>query len=354
MIRSKIIGIGSYMPTEKIENSYFLDSRFYERDSTFINRSSESIISKFEAITGIRERRYAPTGVCASDMGAMAAFKAIANSGIDRESIDLIVVAHNFGDIKHSGGTRDMVPSLASRIKQKLGIKNPACAAFDIIFGCPGFIQALIQGDHYIRCGEAKNCLIIGTETLSRVTDASDRDSMIFSDGAGAFILQRNIADQSGIINSVVRSDAGEEVDFINSEGSNNGDTSELHYIKMKGRKVYEYALTHVPLAMKNCLDNSGHKIEDLKMVLLHQANQKMDEAIIKRFFELYGIDKLPENIMPMNISLMGNSSVATIPTLFSQVLDGTLGEFPLKRGDLIMMASVGAGMNINAITCRW
>src|SRR5690606_4006451 len=111
----------------------------------------------------------------------------------------------------------------------------------------------------------------------------------------------------------------------------------------MKGRKVYEYALKHVPLAMKECFDRSAENIEDLKMIFLHQANEKMDEAIVKRFLELYGIEDFPKNIMPMNISTMGNSSVATIPTLLHQVLSGELDSFRLSGGDVIMFASVGA-----------
>jgi len=105
---------------------------------------------------------------------------------------------------------------------------------------------------------------------------------------------------------------------------------------------------------MKECLDLSNEPISNLKMVFLHQANEKMDEAIITRFYGLYGRDRLPENIMPMNIAWMGNSSVATIPTLLHQVLGSQLDSFNLKRGDIILMASVGAGMNINALTYKW
>jgi 3-oxoacyl-[acyl-carrier-protein] synthase-3 len=121
----------------------------------------------------------------------------------------------------------------------------------------------------------------------------------------------------------------------------------------MKGRKVYEYALTYVPQAMKECFDASGENIENLKMVFIHQANEKMDEAIASRFFELYGINELPANVLPMNISTMGNSSVATIPTLLHQVLKGEIGGYSLEKGDLVLFASVGAGMNINAACYR-
>lgn len=354
MIRSKIISTGAYIPAEKIPNGDFLNNTFFDQDRVLIRQPTETIIRKFKAITGIEERRYAAQGVAASDMGALAAEEAIAKAGIDPESIDQIIVAHNYGDMRYPGAHRDMVPSLASRVKHKLGIRNIQCIPYDIIFGCPGWLQALTQADLAIRAGVATTCLVIGSETISRVLDHTDRDSMIFSDGAGACMLQRNLEGDSGIINTSVRSDTGNEIDYIFSGGTNEGDESELRFIKMQGRKVYEYALKHVPLAMKECLDGSGEKISELKMVFLHQANEKMDEAIIKRFYELYGVDKLPENIMPMNIALMGNSSVATIPTLLHQVLNAQLGPFNIKRGDVIMMASVGAGMNINAVTCKW
>src|SRR5690606_36011687 len=148
--------------------------------------------------------------------------------------------------------------------------------------------------------------------------------------------------------------DTGAEVDYICSAGRNDGQDSEPRFIKMEGRQPYEYVLNHVPQAMKACYDDLGKPISDLKMVFLHQANEKMDEAIITRFYGLYGMDKLPENIMPMNINWMGNSSVATIPTLLHQVSDGQLDSFHLKPGDLVLMASVGAGMNINALTYKW
>ena len=118
----------------------------------------------------------------------------------------------------------------------------------------------------------------------------------------------------------------------------------------MEGRKVYEFALSHVPQAMKDCFDASGHQIEGLKKVFIHQANEKMDEAILKRFYRLYRA-QIPTDVLPMNIKTYGNSSVATVPTLFDLVRKGQLKDHNLNKGDVILFASVGAGMNINAIT---
>ena len=120
----------------------------------------------------------------------------------------------------------------------------------------------------------------------------------------------------------------------------------------MYGRKIYEFALTNVPLAMKSCLDNSGIAIKDVKKILIHQANEKMDEAIVQRFYKLYDME-MPEGIMPMTINKLGNSSVATVPTLYDMILKGSLKDQQINKGDILIFASVGAGMNINAIVYK-
>ena len=145
-----------------------------------------------------------------------------------------------------------------------------------------------------------------------------------------------------------------EEVDFINMGMSYYpGSDPNIRYIKMKGRKVYEYAMKYVPSAMKQCLDNCGIDIHEVKKVFIHQANEKMDEGIIKRLYQLYGIMQPPENIMPMSIHWLGNSSVATIPTLYDMVIKQKVPPHHLSPGNIILFASVGAGMNINAVCYR-
>jgi 3-oxoacyl-[acyl-carrier-protein] synthase-3 len=120
----------------------------------------------------------------------------------------------------------------------------------------------------------------------------------------------------------------------------------------MYGRKIYEFALNNVPQAMKTCLDKSGIDIKSVKKILIHQANEKMDEAIVKRFYKLYNMD-MPEDAMPMTINKLGNSSVATIPTLYDMILKNKLKNHQISKGDVIIFASVGAGMNINAIVYK-
>jgi len=181
-----------------------------------------------------------------------------------------------------------MLPTLATRVKHKLQIKNPNCVAFDLIFGCPGWIQGILQASAFIKSGMAKRCLVIGSETLSRVVDVHDRDSMIYSDGAGAAIIEGS-DDHTGLLSYENATYANEEANFLYFGNSfNKSLDKDVKYIKMHGRKIYEFALNNVPLAMKKCLDKSGLKITDIKKVLIHQANEKMDEAIVSRFYKLY------------------------------------------------------------------
>ena len=347
-----ITGTGSYIPKEITSNKDFENHDFYNEDGTSFTHQNDVIIEKFKAITGISERRYAQEKYSTSDIASFAAQKAIDYAKIDPETLDYIIVAHNYGDVKYGSNQSDTVPSLASRVKSKLQIKNPSCVAYDLIFGCPGWLEAMIQANAFIKAGIAKRCLVIGAETLSRVTDPHDRDSMIYSDGAGATIIEHT-EDTDGIISHATATHAIEEANYIYFGNSNNlEDQNPRKYIKMNGRKIYNFALTNVPKAMKSCLEDSGYDIKDLKKILIHQANEKMDEAIVKRFYGLYDM-QAPQDIMPMTINTLGNSSVATVPTLYDLIVNNNMEGHSIKKGDLIMFASVGAGMNINAMVYK-
>jgi 3-oxoacyl-[acyl-carrier-protein] synthase-3 len=347
-----ITGTGSYIPKEITSNKDFENHDFYNEDGTSFAHQNDVIIEKFKAITGISERRYAQEKYSTSDIASFAAQKAIDYAKIDPETLDYIIVAHNYGDVKYGSNQSDTVPSLASRVKSNLQIKNPSCVAYDLIFGCPGWLEAMIQANAFIKAGIAKRCLVIGAETLSRVTDPHDRDSMIYSDGAGATIIEHT-DDTDGIISHATATHAIEEANYIYFGNSNNlEDQNPRKYIKMNGRKIYNFALTNVPKAMKSCLEDSGYDIKDLKKILIHQANEKMDEAIVKRFYGLYDM-QAPQDIMPMTINTLGNSSVATVPTLYDLIINNNMEGHSINKGDLIMFASVGAGMNINAMVYK-
>lgn len=357
MKRSIITGTGKFVPHKIVENKEFAEHIFYTDDRRPIDAAPELIAQKFLQITGIEERRYAEPSLTASDMAVEAARLAITDSGADPETIDQLIVAHNYGNIHMGGIQSDTVPSLASRVKHALGIRNPSCVAYDLLFGCPGWLQGIIQSDLFCKAGAAQKCLVVGTETLSRVIDLHDRDSMIFADGAGAALLEyrETPEDGSGVLGTAVRSDCIDELAYIDFGPSYFPDADPHHrYIKMKGRKVYEYAISRVPAAMKDCMDRCGIPIGDLKKIFIHQANEKMDEVIVRNFYKLYGEENIPANIMPMSIRWLGNSSVATIPTLYDMVIKNELPEHRLERGDIILFASVGAGMNINAVCYRY
>ncbi len=348
----KITGIGSYIPSEIAKNEHFGDHHFYNEDGTRFGHENEVIIEKFKAITGINERRYIPKTLNTSDIASFAAENAIKNSGIDKEELDYIIVAHNYGDVKDGSVQSDTVPSIATRVKHNLKIQNPSCVGYDVLFGCPGWIEGMIQAYAFIKAGIAKKCLVVGAEALSRVVDPHDRDSMIYSDGAGAAVVELSEED-GGILSHFSATYAFDEAHFIFFGESNNLEKKDnRRYIKMYGRKIYEFALNHVPDAMKTCLDKTGIGIDEVKKIFIHQANEKMDEAIVNRFYKLYG-KTTPEAIMPMSIDKLGNSSVATVPTLYDLVLNGELKGHSIQKGDVVIFASVGAGMNINAIVYK-
>lgn len=352
-MRIGITGMGSYIPSIVTKNEDFLNHTFLGNDGSKFEGGNAVIIEKFKAITGISERRYANTSLNTSDLGFFAAQKAIEASGIDKEELDYIIFAHNFGDVSHGKTQGDTLPSLATRVKHLLKIKNPLCVAYDMLFGCPGWIEGVIQANAFIKSGMAKKCLVIGGETLSRVIDPHDRDSMIYSDGAGACILESN-SGSGEILAHSSQTHANEEAYYLFFDKSyDNSKCQDTRYIKMHGRKIYEFACTHVPGAIKECIDKSGVAIDEVKKIFIHQANEKMDEAIIKRLYRMYG-KEVPPGIMPMIIQEMGNNSVATVPILFDRVSKGNLKNHSLHKGDVVIFASVGAGMNINAIVYRY
>jgi 3-oxoacyl-[acyl-carrier-protein] synthase-3 len=349
MTKSIITATGCYIPPRRVPNRQFIANEFYQADGNKVPKKSEDIVNKLQEITCIRERRYVEDDLTTSDMAYLAAEKAL--EGIDRESLDYIIVGQNLGDVKADNITPDMVPTIAARVKHKLRIKNPYTVAYDIPFGCPGWLQGMITADYYIRSGDAQKVMVIGAETLSRISDPHDVDSMIYADGAGATVMEAS-ENGGGVLSHVTRSDTYDNAYLMTLGESYSPDRSgnEL-YIKMQGHEIYKYAVRTVPQVVQQCLDKAGLTLSDVKKVLIHQANQKMDEAILDRLFKLYKINDIPEDIMPMTISWLGNSSVATLPTMLDLLQRGKLeGHQRLLSGDIGVFASVGAGMNINAM----
>jgi 3-oxoacyl-[acyl-carrier-protein] synthase-3 len=352
MRRSVIAASGSHIPPVRVPNSEFLNHDFRGPDGSRLSKTNDEIVKQFEAITGIKERRYVTPGTVTSDIAYAAAQEALTSSGIDPESLDLVIVAHNFGDVQRDGGQPDLVPSLAARVKARLRIAKPQAPAFDLVFGCPGWIQGVITADAMIRAGDIQRALIIGADTLSRISDPHDRDSMIYADGAGATILEAHEGD-TGILANAARSDTLDHSGMLSMGRSYNDEVFlEALFLKMEGRKLYKYALQTVAGSMKDCLNKAGIPLRDVSKILIHQANGKMDEAIIAA---LYDSEKMtpPPDVMPMTISWLGNSSVATVPTLYDLIAKGQLDGYAFHSGEIVLFASVGAGMHINAFVYR-
>lgn len=355
MLNTIITGSGHFLPERIVKNTDFLNYEFYDESGVRIEKPVEEIIQKFREITEIEERRYVDDDVFTSDIATLAAQRALEDAGVDKEELDYVIVANNYGDIDPVYRQVDSMPSIATRVKHKLGIKNNHCRPYDMLFGCPGWIEGLILAHHLFLSGTAKKALIIGADTLSRAVDPHDRTAMIFADGAGAVVLEAVESNtKAGIISYDTLSDSMDEMSYLLNDVSLKAEYegSKVN-IKMRGRKVYEYALRKVPALIKRVIDNAGLSITDIQKVLLHQANAKMDYAMIERLFKLYNITEFDHHIAPMTVQKLGNSSVATVPTMYDLIRKNQLGDHQFNSGDHIVMGSVGAGMNINAIVYK-
>jgi 3-oxoacyl-[acyl-carrier-protein] synthase-3 len=350
-----IKGSGSYVPKKIVKNNDFLNHDFFEAPGKRIEKHNEEIIDKFYQITDIEERRYAEDHMVLSDIASLAAKDAIESSGIDPETLDYIIVGHNFGNIKHGSKHIDTVPSIATRVKHNLKIDNPFCVSYDILFGCPGWLEGVIQANLFIKAGAAKRVMVIGSETLSRIIDPYDRDSMIYSDGAGATIIEAVEADEPvGVISHLSRTDAKDFGYMLWMDKTYNPDKEDSSlYLKMQGRKLYNYALSTVPLTIKKTMEKAGIDIDDVKKIFIHQANAKMDEAMVTRLFKLYHHKKYDPELVPMTINKLGNNSVATLPILYDLVIKGKMENQEVKSGDYVIFASVGAGVNVNSVVYK-
>jgi len=354
---TRIIGSGNCIPSQIIKNSHFLGNEFYTPSKKKIeDKSNEEIIQKFKEITNIEERRYISDNLVTSDIAAEAIKEACKSAEISKESLDFIIIAHNFGDILHGSLQTDILPSLANKVKMKLDIKNPSCFCHDLISGCPGWTQAMITADAYIKSGFAKRGVVVGADVLSRISDPHDRDTMIYADGAGATVVEAIESEEPiGILSHSSRSDSVKYANLLTYGGSSNPEhEGDELYIKMIGHKLYVYAITTVPGVVKESIEKAGLSLGDIKKIFIHQANEKMDEAILGGVLKLYGEKEVPEGIMPMSIRKLGNSSTATVPTLLDLVLKGKMEGHEVNTGDYSIFCSVGAGMNINSIVYKW
>lgn len=352
---SKITGTGSAMPSRVITNDYFLYHTFYTKEGKKNEKSTAAIIQKLEEISGIKERRFIPEDEPSVEILFQACSNAIQDAGIDKNEIDGLIVAHNAGNmLPNQVGVFHTVPNLAAVVKNKLGITNHQCHAYDILFGCPGWLQGVIQANRLIESGEATHVLVAGLEIASRLLDPNDVDSLLMADGCGATIVSKSESKDKGVLAHAMFSHTEEDLNNITLGASLNRETTGHCFFKMNGQRVYKYATTWLPQVIRQALDKVEITPSEVDYFFFHQANAKMLRVIASNLMDLYGItDQQYVDKIPSSISFLGNTSVATIPTLFDLVNKQQMEGFTLKEGQTYVFASVGAGMHCNAVVYK-
>ncbi len=354
-MKTSIVATGSAMPERRIPNSYFFDRTFLNEDGTPMTKPVEEIVAKLEQITGIRERGYIPETGDSVPLMAEACENAIGTWGQDRNKIDGIIVGHNAGNMLEGRQGFHTVPNMAALLKHRLGITNHECFAYDLLFGCPGWVQGLIQAHQAIRSGDATHVLVVGIEVASRLLDPYDLDSMILADGCGAAIVSTADNDREGIISYATFSHALDDISCIYLDRSYNKEWDDPTLFKMNGKEVYKYATVWVPRVIKKALDKAGLNASDVDMFLFHQANAKMLHAFANNLAQMYNLEGLSfEGKIPVTIQFTGNTSVATVPTMLDLIVKGRLEGYRIEPGMTVVFASVGAGMHCNALVYRF
>lgn len=315
---ARIIGTGSYLPAYTLSNAE-LETRIETTDEWIVER------------TGIRERHIAAEGELTSDLAHRAAEKAIEAAGIDESAIDLIVVATTTPD--------RVFPSTACIVQSKLGITN-GCPALDVQAVCSGFVYAMSVANNFIRAGQAKTALVIGAETLSRITDWSDRSNCIlWGDGAGAVILQAS--DQPGIINTHIHAD-GRYQDLLFVDGGVSLKKEGECYMRMSGNAVFKMAVKTLDAIVDETLEANGLAKSDINWLVPHQANIRIIQATAKK------LGMSMDNVV-VTVDRHGNTSAASVPLAFdTAVRDGRI-----KPGELVLMEAFGGGFTWGSVLVR-
>ncbi|BAF59926.1 3-oxoacyl-(acyl-carrier-protein) synthase III [Pelotomaculum thermopropionicum SI] len=326
LIRAGIAGVGCYLPDRVLTNAHLEE---------MVETSDEWIITR----SGIRERRIASPDQATSDLAVIAAGRALAAAGIGPEEVDMVIVATNTPDM--------FFPATACLVQDRIGAKR--AGAFDLAAGCTGFIYAMAVGSQFISTGASRTVLVIGAETLSRVTNWEDRNTcVLFGDGAGAVVL-RPSADESGILAFKLYSDGSKgPLLMMPAGGSRRPATREtveekLHYIHMNGREVFKFAVRIMEDAVAEVLDATGLKESEVDFFIPHQANIRIIDSAAKRL-------GLPMDKVLVNVDRYGNTSTASIPLALEEAWRGGR----IKKGDNIVMVGFGAGLTWGAMVIRW
>ena len=323
VVRSVILGVGGYLPEKILSN---------EELSRIVDTSDDWITQR----TGIRQRRIAAEGEFTSDLAAGAARVALVDAGVEIGDIDLIVLATATPD--------NTFPATAVTVQKKLGMTHGA--AFDVHAVCSGFVFALTQADAMIKAGQAEKILVIGAETFSRLLDWTDRGTcVLFGDGAGAVVLSAETGPdgkgESGILAARIRSDGRfKEMLYVDGGPSSTGTVGHL---RMEGREVFKHAVTMITDVIEDVFEKSSMNASEIDWFVPHQANIRIIDASAKKL----GID--PAKVV-RTVDRHGNTSAASIPLALSVACaDGRI-----KKGDLVLLESMGGGFTWGAVLLRW
>ena len=316
---SRIVGTGSYLP-ERVLTNHELAQTIDTSDAWIVER------------TGIRERHIAAAGETTSDLALHAAKRAIRAAGIDTQEIDLIIVATTTPDL--------VFPSTACILQSKLGIENGA-PAFDIQAVCSGFVYALSVADQFIRSGLNKCALVVGAETLSRITDWSDRSNCIlWGDGAGAVILKRS--DTPGIISTHLHAD-GSYKDLLRVSGGISCGMTDKTFMQMEGNAVFKVAVNTLDEIVDETLAANNMQKSDVDWLVPHQANIRIIQATAKK------LGMSMDNVV-VTVDGHGNTSAASIPL----ALDTAVRDGRIKAGEIVLMEAFGGGFTWGSALLKW
>lgn len=323
MLRSKVLGCGSYLP-EKVLTNRELSETVDTNDDWIVER------------TGITRRHIAADNELTSDLAVVAAKQAIGNAKVAIEEIDLLILATSTPD--------NTFPATATKVQSMLGIRNGA--AFDIQAVCAGFIYALSVADNFLRSGQAKTALVIGAETYSRILDWNDRSTcVLFGDGAGAIVLQASSLgsneNDAGVLAVKLRAD-GRHYDALHVDGGVSS-TQTAGYLRMQGKEVYRHAVVNLTAIADEVLKDAGVEASELDWLVPHQANLRIMNAVAGRL-------EIPETKMIVTVDQHANTSSASIPLALNEaVQDGRI-----KEGHLVLLEAIGGGFVWGSALVRW
>ncbi|WP_367714987.1 beta-ketoacyl-ACP synthase III [Nitratireductor sp. GISD-1A_MAKvit] len=323
MIRSVVRGIGSALPRRVMKNAEF---------EKLVDTTDEWIVQR----TGIRQRHIASEDETTASLGEAAARAALDSAGLTPADIDMIILA--------TSTPNNTFPATAVEIQERLGM--PGGFAFDMQAVCSGFVYAITTADLFIRGGQAKRMLVIGSETFSRILDWNDRTTcVLFGDGAGAVVLEAEEGaaslDQRGIIASSLRSD-GSQRDKLYVDGGPST-TCTVGHLRMQGREVFKHAVGMITDVIEDVFAKAGITAEDIDWFVPHQANRRIIDASARKL-------GIAEEKVVVTVDLHGNTSAASVPLALSVAVE----RGQIKKGDLVLLEAMGGGFTWGAVLVRW